>query len=111
MTFPPILPIGFATMQYVILGYTVFVGVLQVYQARYKGLEVKKSKTIWLGALNVVVGAIAYFQSYREAMEAIAAAGDISPSLIADGMSQAFSFPILGLTNLGFAFLIRYLVD
>ncbi|MFY0599149.1 MAG: hypothetical protein JXR03_05725 [Cyclobacteriaceae bacterium] len=108
MNLPPLFEIGFSSMMYLILIYIFFMGLYQYYKVKVKKEDFDRS-FISLGALALIIGVIAYIQSIRDIFDAIAAAGDISPSLIAAGLSNTYSYPTLGLICLGLAYLFRYI--
>lgn len=101
---------GFSSILYLIIAYIVVMGGLQLYQFKYRGKEEIKS-FVPLGAFGLIVGIIAYVMMMRDAFDAIAAAGDVSPALVADSMARSYDFPVLGLISLAIAYLYKYLTQ
>ncbi len=63
---------------------------------------------VWLGAANAALGLFGFFLNYTQAMQAIQAAGDISPSILAGAYVLSGSYPVLGFLSLSIAFLFQF---
>lgn len=110
MNLPPLLPIGFSAILYLILIYILGMGLWQFIAPRI-GREVRARSLVPLGAAAVVFGVIALIQHYRMAFGAIEEAGDISPSIVAGAFKDAYSNLTLGLLCLAIAFVFRFVND
>lgn len=108
MQLPPITEFGFSSIVYLILIYILIRGLHQLYQ-RYSFGQSYKRSLVPLGAVGLIFGIIGYIQGMREAFAVIAEAGDISPALVAGGITQSFAYPTLGLLTLAAAYLFKYL--
>lgn len=83
-------------------------GVYQYFVVKIQRKEYNKS-FVSLGAVALIIGIIAYIQEIRQAFDAIAEAGDVSPILVASAISDTYSYPTLGLLCFGLAYLFKYL--
>ncbi|WP_339815002.1 hypothetical protein [uncultured Imperialibacter sp.] len=110
MKFPPIIEMGFSPLLYLLLFYILYLGMKAffVLRIRKEPYADNPARIVYLGAAASVIGIIACIQKYREAMEAIESAGDISPSLVAGSISEAFAYPTLGFFCLALSFLFRF---
>jgi biopolymer transport protein ExbB/TolQ len=96
---------------YLLLGYILVVGFIQYTQLRNReevNHPLLKKSLVPLGALATVLGFMAMVNKIREAFDAIAAAGDISPAMVAGGISQAYPLLTLGLLCLAISLIFRY---
>ena len=105
---PPIDELGYPTLMYLLIGYILLMGLLQLHEVKVEGKESKKSY-VPLGGMALVLGIIAFIQKIRMAFDAIEAAGDISPQIVAANISGAYAYPTLGLIGLALAYLFKYL--
>ena len=96
---------------YAVLIYIFVVGLFQFIKARYLlkhgDLMIFRS-LIPLGVAAAALGFVGLFVQYRESFEAIEMAGDISPSIVAAGLKDAFTYPILGLLTLSISCVFRF---
>ncbi|MEQ8685801.1 MAG: hypothetical protein RIE86_10930 [Imperialibacter sp.] len=110
MKLPPVIELGFSPLLYLFLFYIIYLGVKAFFFIRIRRVDYpdNPARIVYLGAAAVVIGVIAFIQKYREAMEAIESAGDISPSLVAGSISEAFAYPTLGFFCLALSFLFKF---
>lgn len=111
MYLPSPLHSNFAIPLYLLLAYILVVGFLQYFKLR-AGEELNhvllKKSLIPIGLLTVVVGFMGTVNLIQELYDTIAAAGDISPALVAGGFSQAFPLLTLGLLCLAMSLIFKY---
>ena len=101
---------GISVILYSFLGYITIMGGIQWYQ--YKFGELTKVKSyVPLGAVALIVGVIGNVVRVRQAFDAIAAAGDVSPELVASEITRGYDFLIIGLVTLAVAFLYKYITQ
>ncbi|MEQ8245136.1 hypothetical protein [Fulvivirga sp.] len=93
---------------YVLLVFIIYKGVAQYILKSKEGVEEARS-LVPLGAIGLIFGIIGYIRGYMMAFEAIEAAGDISPSIVAASFGQSGSYPILGLICLAVSYLFKYI--
>lgn len=102
---------SFTIILYVLLLYILIVGFLQYIQLKKAGEithSLLKKSLVPLGALATVVGFMGLYDSKTLAFDAIAAAGDISPALVANGLAEGYPIITLGLLCLAISFLFKY---
>ena len=112
MSFPRPFYSPYAIWLYALLAYILIVGIIQfVYLQRGKRLEhpLLKRSLVSVGAVTLIVGVLGYINNQQVAMDTIAIAGDISPSLVAAGMSHGYPLISIGLVGLGLSFVFKYL--
>lgn len=108
MQLPLLNELGFSSISYLILAYILIMGFYQFHKVRIKRLAYKKT-FVPLGYVALIFAIMDYILQMKEAFEAIADAGDISPALVAGGISQSFNHLFLGLLTLAISYIFRYL--
>ncbi|UII24000.1 hypothetical protein [Fulvivirga ligni] len=105
---PPLFDSWISISLYLLLVFIIIQGIRQ-YLAKDEDSPERKRSLIPLGAIGVIFGAIGYAKVYRDAFDAIAAAGDISPTIVASALRNGASYPILGLLCLAVTFAFKYI--
>lgn len=111
MHFPAIYESNVALLIYAFLIYIIAMGLWQFVKSRYllkHGESMQLRSLIPLGGAAAAFGFVGLFIQYSDAFEAIEAAGDISPSIVAGALKEAVSYPILGLLALAVSCVFRY---
>ena len=108
MNIPSPLEFNFSSVSWMILIYILIMGFYQFYQIRIKK-EAFKKNLVPLGYIALIFSIIQYINGMKTAFEAIAEAGDISPSLVAGGISYSTNYLFLGLMTLAITYLFRYI--
>lgn len=111
MVFPAIYESNVSLILYAFLTFIIVLGVWQFVKSRYllkEGESMRLRSLIPLGLAAAALGFVGLFIEYREAMEAVEASEDISPSIVAGAIKAAFSYPILGLVTLAISCVFRY---
>ena len=103
---PGIFEYVWSPVLYLVLLFLLYKGVWQFLVNRKKG--VKSRSLVPIGAIGLILSFIAYFDAMRASFDAITAAGDISPSLVAGSISSNQSLPILGLVCLAISYFFKY---
>ena len=97
-----------ATTLYLLFIFIIYKGVFQ-----YTLLQKSKTNSIKslvpLGTIGLILGIIGYIRGYMITFEAIEAAGDISPEIVASSFGHSGTYPILGLLLLATSFLFKYM--
>lgn len=88
--------------------FIIYKGVLQ-YIRKAKSSDIKSRSLIPLGAVGLILGIIGYIRGYSQAFEAIEAAADINPQIIANSVGNSIAYPVLGLLILAISFMFQYL--
>lgn len=99
-------------LMYTLLIYIIYIGVWQFRILRIKGTQGHPffmSSLVPIGAVILCLGFLGHVMNIRMAFEAIEAAGDISPEIVAGSLKNSFNYVILGFLSLGFSFLFKYL--
>lgn len=111
MYLPSPLHSNMAILLYLLLAYILVVGFMQYTQLRNRqeiNHPLLKKSLIPVGALATVLGFMGMVNKIREAFDVIAAAGDISPAMVAGGISQAYPLLTLGLLCLVISLIFKY---
>ena len=108
MSFPSPFILSFSSISLLILIYIVIIGSYQFYSITIKKVEFRKN-LIPLGYVALIFTIIDYFIGMKTAFEAIAEAGDISPSLVAGEIANSTNYLFLGLITLAVSYLFRYI--
>jgi hypothetical protein len=111
MQFPPLYESNASLILYAFLSYIIVMGLWQFVKSRYllkEGESMQMRSLIPLGVAAVAFGFIGLFFQYTDAFEAIEAAGDISPSIVAAALKSAWSYPALGFLSLATSCVFRY---
>lgn len=106
MDLPSILEFGWSSILYLILVFIFYKGLYHLIVLRKQ--EVQAKSLVPIGAMGLVFGFLGYIQKIDESVDAISAAGDISPALVATSISQSYSYPTLGLLCLAASYLFKY---
>ncbi len=112
MPLPYLFHSNVSLLLYAMLLYISIVGLLQFIKVRYllkPGDSMIFRSLVPLGVAAAVLGFVGLFVQYRESFEAIELAGDISPSIVAASMKDAFTYPIMGLLTLCISYVFRFL--
>jgi hypothetical protein len=111
MRFPSLLQSNVSLLLYVLLAYIVIMGTWQFIKSRYllkPGESMRLRSLIPLGLAAAAFGFIGLFMEYSDAFEAIEAAGDISPTIVAGALKAVWTYPVLGLLTLAISCVFRY---
>lgn len=95
-----------ATLYFFLAG-VIAVGIWQFIQIKSGKVE-KVRSLVPLGAVAVCIGFIGNFIKITGAFEAIEAAGDISPQIVAGAIKQGPPYVVLGFVILAVAFVFKY---
>ena len=101
-----------AALMYILLIYIMYMGIWQFRTVRIRktrGHPFFMGSLVPLGALILCLGFLGHVMNIRMAFEAIEAARDISPTLVATNLKNSFDYVILGLLSLGLSFLFKYI--
>lgn len=99
---------GFATALYLLLMYILVVGFLQHYRMEWLRHPVLRRSLIPVGVIALATGFWGLIRNTQETFDAIEAAGDISPSLVAAGISSGYPLLHLGLLCLILSLVFYY---
>jgi len=111
MPLPPLLQSNVSLLLYALLTYIILMGLWQFIRSRYllkEGESMRLRSLIPLGLAGAAFGFIGLFMEYSDAFEAIEAAGDISPSIVAGALKAVWAYPILGMLTLAISCVFRY---
>ena len=112
MHIPPIFDSWLSVLLYFLFLFIIGKGIQQFVKIRFGDFDPQHDKirsTVPLGAAAVAFGFLGHFRGASQALDAIEAAGDISPSLLANALGHSGSYPVLGLLCLGLSFVFKYL--
>lgn len=98
----------FATVLYLILVYILIIGLLQYYKPERLNVSVLRKSLIPIGVIGLAVGFWSLVYTIQQAFDAIEAAGDISPSLVAGGISSGYPCLYLGILCLIISLVFYY---
>lgn len=94
----------------VLFGLLLLIVILGIVQfVRIKTGKVDKVRSLVpVGALAITIGILGYINGMIDAFNAIEAAGDISPQIVAASFSNVGEYLVLGLISLAFSFVFRF---
>lgn len=87
----------FAAVLYLILFYILIIGFLQYYKPERLTLPIFKKSLVPVGIIGLAVGFWSLVYTIQQAFDAIEAAGDISPSMVAGGIASGYAYIYLGI--------------
>ena len=93
------------------MGYIIVKGLFQFIKSRYllkQGESMNLRSLIPLGLAAIALGLVGLFLEYTVAFETIEATQDISPSIVASAIKEAFSYPILGFLTFSISCVFRF---
>jgi hypothetical protein len=108
MNLPNPLTSSIALFQYLFLLAILVLGIRQYVLTR-QGIYVNKYFVIPLGVLCLILGFVGLFVHIKQAFALIDAAGDISPRIVAQGIKDAYDYPILGLIGLALSYAFKFI--
>ena len=100
MRLPHLLQSNVSLLLYTLLTYIIVMGLWQFIKSRYLLKDGELMRLRWLiplGLAAAAFGFIGLFMEYSDAFEAIEAAGDISPAIVAGAFKAGWAYPILGM--------------
>lgn len=111
MRLPSLLESNVSLLLYALMTYIILMGLWQFIKSRYllkQGESMQLRSLVPLGLAAAAFGFIGLFMEYSDAFEAIEAAGDISPSIVAGAFKAGWSYPILGMLTLAISCVFKY---
>ena len=111
MHLPLVYESGIASMLYLLLLLIVIMGTWRFIKSRYllrEGETAQFRSVVPLGWTAVALGFVGLLKQYSEAFQAIEAANDISPSIVAQAMGPAFTYPSLGFLCLAISYVLQF---
>lgn len=86
-----------AAILYLILFYILIIGFLQYYKPERLTLAIFKKSLVPVGIIGLAVGFWSLVYTIQQTFDAIQAAGDISPSMVAGGITSGYPYLYLGI--------------